>query len=92
LVALCVFVYPQELTDDLDGEYLGVAERGSGPTCSQTPELSYAIVDEAEDRYDESAKIHKKTSATSGAIGLTPSVGRSSVWLKSSRKHAYEVS
>jgi hypothetical protein len=65
-----VFVYPQELTDDLDGEYFGVAERGSGSTCSETPELNDAIVDEAEDRYDESAKIQQKTSATSGAIGL----------------------
>ena len=74
-----VFVESQELTDDLDGEHFGVAERGSGPAPSEAPELFLeSVVDEAEeDGDDEGAKIHKeKTSATSvsGAIGSTPSV------------------
>src|SRR5215204_1184185 len=33
------------------------------------------VIYEAEDRNDEGAKIHKKTSAASGAIGSTPSIG-----------------
>jgi hypothetical protein len=45
------------------------------------------VVDKAEDGDDEGAKIHnKKTSAAYGAIESTPSVGRSSLWLKSSRE------
>src|SRR5215204_7546617 len=32
------------------------------------------VIYEAEDRDDEGAKIHKKTSAASGAIGSTPSI------------------
>jgi hypothetical protein len=56
----CVFVETQELTDDFDGEGFGIAERGSGSTRSETPELSNAIVDEAEDCYDKNAKIHNR--------------------------------
>ena len=82
----CVFVEPQELADDLDGEDLRVEERRGGSACSKAPELGDAVVDEAEDGDDEGVKIQKKTSATSGAIGLTPSVGRSSTLLKSSKE------
>jgi hypothetical protein len=81
-----VFVEPEELTDDLDGEHFRVAERGSGSACSEAPEVHESVVYEAEDGYDEGAKIQEKTSATSGAIELTPSVGRSSVLLKASKK------
>jgi hypothetical protein len=86
---LRIFVEPQELADDLYGDDLGVKERWGGSALSEAPEILESVVDEAEDGYDEGgAKIHKKTSATSGAIGLTPSVGRSSVLLKSSKKLA----
>jgi hypothetical protein len=90
---LRIFVEPQELADDLYGDDLGVKERWGGSALSEAPEILESVVDEAEDGYDEGgAKIHKKTSATSGAIGLTPSVGRSSVLLKSSKKLAHRVS
>jgi hypothetical protein len=87
----CVFVEPQELTDDLDGKDFRVAERRSGTTCSEASEGSDAVVYEAEDGYDEGAKIQQKTSATSGASGTTSSVGRSSVSLKSPKKPAHGV-
>ena len=56
--------------------------------------LREPVVDKAEDAHDEGAKIHKKkTSVMFGAIGLTPSVGRSSLWLNPSpEKLAHEVS
>jgi len=87
-----VFVEPQELTDDLDGEHFRVGERWGGSACSEAPEVHESVVYEAEDGYYEGAKIQEKTSATSGAIELTPSVGRSSVLLKSSKKPAHGVS
>jgi hypothetical protein len=88
-----VFVEPQELADDLDGENFRVVERWGGSPFSEAPEVLESVVDEAEDRDDEGAKIHKKTSAaSSGAIGSTPSVGGSSVLLKSSNKLAHGVS
>jgi hypothetical protein len=34
---LCIFVHPQELTDDLDGEDFGVVERGAGPRALRRP-------------------------------------------------------
>ena len=90
---LCIFVESQKLANYLDGEHFRVKERGSRPACCEASEILESVVDEAEDGYDEGgAKIHKKTSATSGAIGLTPSVGRSSVLLKSSKKLAHRVS
>jgi hypothetical protein len=90
---LCVFVYPKELTDYLDGEHFRVAQRRGGTTPSEAPEVSDAVVDEAEDGHDEGAKIHKRRPPLRlyGAIGSTPSVGRSSVWLKSSKKLAHRV-
>jgi hypothetical protein len=76
----CVLVYPQKLAYDLDGEHFGVAQRWGRSATSETSEVLEAVVDEAEDRDDEGAKIHnKKTSVTSGATGSTPSVGRSSL-------------
>jgi hypothetical protein len=88
----CVFVEPQELPNDLDSQYFRVAERGSGSALSEASEVLESVIYEAEDRDDEGAKIHKKTSAGSGAIGSTPSVGGSSVLLKSSKKLAHGVS
>ena len=81
-----IFVYPQELADELDGEDFRVVERWGGSPFSEAPEVLESVVYEAEDGDDEGAKIQEKTSATSGAIELTPSVGRSSVLLKSSNK------
>jgi hypothetical protein len=88
---LGVFVEPEELTDDLDSQYFRVTERGSGSAFSEAPEVLESVIYEAEDRDDEGAKIHRKTSAASGAIGSTPSVGVSSVLLKSSKKLAHGV-
>src|SRR5215213_2716451 len=89
---LGVFVEPEELTDDLDSQYFRVTERGSGSAFSEAPVALETVIYEAEDRDDEGAKIHRKTSAASGAIGSTPSVGVSSVLLKSSKKLAHGVS
>jgi hypothetical protein len=89
---LRVFVEPQELSDDLDGKDFRVAERWGGSASSEAPEVLESVVCEAKDGYDEGAKIQQKTTATSGAIGLTLSVGRSSSLLKSSKKLAHRVS
>ena len=81
-----VGVEAEELSDELDGDGLRIGELGGRPALANTAALE-PVVYEAEDGYDEGAKIHKKkTSATSGAIESTPSVGRSSLWLNSSRE------
>jgi hypothetical protein len=41
---LCIFVDPQKLAYDLDGEHLGVAERWSGSATSETSEILDAVV------------------------------------------------
>jgi hypothetical protein len=66
---LCILVYTQELADDLDGEHFRVTERGGGSAPSEMSEVLEPVVYEAEDGNDEGAKIHEKTSTTSGAIG-----------------------
>jgi hypothetical protein len=68
---LRVFVEPQELADDLDGKDFGVAERGSGSAPSEAPEVLESVIYEAEDGYDEGAKIHERRPPLrlSGAIG-----------------------
>ncbi len=81
-----VSVEPQELSDDLYGEHLCIGEVWGGAALAQGFPVFELVVNQAEDGRDEGAKIHKKTSVTFGAIGLTPSVGRSSLWLKSSRE------
>ncbi len=87
-----VGVEPQKLSDDLDGEDLGVRKFRGGAALTDTPSFEL-IVYQTGDGYDEGAKIHKKkTSAASGAIESTPSVGRSSLSLKSSKKLAHWVS
>jgi hypothetical protein len=89
----CVFVYAEELTDDLYGDDFRVVECCGGSALSETSEVSDVVIYEAEDGYDEGVKIHKKkTSAMSGAIGSTPSVGRSSLSFKSSKIRAHGVS
>ena len=42
---LRIFVEPQELSDDLDGEDFGVGEDGSGATCSEASEVRELVVD-----------------------------------------------
>jgi hypothetical protein len=66
-----VFVESQKLADDLDGDDFGVAERGGGSAPSEAPEVGNAVVYEAEDGYDEGAKIHKRRPPLRlyGAIG-----------------------
>jgi hypothetical protein len=56
---LCIFVESQKLTDDLDGEDFGVAERGGGSACSEASEVGYAVVYKAKDGDDEGVKIHE---------------------------------
>jgi hypothetical protein len=66
----CVFVYPQKLADDLDGEQFRVAERGSRSACSEAPEVSGVVVYEAEDGYDEGVKIHESGDLLVASVGL----------------------
>ena len=90
----CVLVEPEELTDDLDGNDFRVAERGSWSACSEAPELSDTVINEAEDGHDEGAKIHKREDLRHvGCYWLnTERTRRSSVLLKSSKKLAHGVS
>jgi hypothetical protein len=89
---LRVFIESQELSDDLDGEDFRVGECGSGSTCSEAPEVLDMVVYEAKDRDDKGARIReRKTSFSSRWIGAPPRVRRSSVLLKSSKKHAHGV-
>jgi glutaredoxin len=83
----------QELAHDLDGEHLGVGELGCRSTASDAPSFELVIY-EAEDSYDEGVKIHKKKTSTTSPVlfGSTPSVGGSSVSLKSSKELAHGVS
>jgi hypothetical protein len=63
---LRIFIESQKLANDLDGEHFRVRERGGGSAPSEAPEVLESVIYEAEDGYDEGAKIHKKkTSATS---------------------------
>jgi hypothetical protein len=89
---LRIFIESQELSDDLDGEDFRVAERWCGSTCSETAEVLDPVVDEAEDGDDEGAKIHERRPPIRRSVWSLPSVGRSSVWLKSSKKLAHGVS
>ena len=58
-VDVLVGVETKELSDDLDGEDLRVGELGGGSTASDALPLE-PVVDEAEDGYDEGAKIHER--------------------------------
>ena len=62
---LRVFVYSQELADELDGEHFGVEERRGGSARSQSPEVGDTVVDEAKDGHDEGAKIHESETSFS---------------------------
>ena len=54
-----VGVEPEELSDDLDGEDLGVGELGGRPALADAASLE-PIVYEAEDGHDEGAKIQER--------------------------------
>ena len=88
-----VGVESQELSYDLDGQYLRVRELRSWPALTVTPLASFEmIIYQAEDRDDEGAKIHEqKTSFCSRWIGVPPRVGRSSTLHKFSKKLAHGV-
>jgi hypothetical protein len=62
-----VGVEAEELPDDFDGEGLRVGELWGGATRSEGSVFDL-VVYEAEDGYDEAAKIHEKTSCVLGAI------------------------
>jgi hypothetical protein len=92
---LRIFVEPQELTDELDGEHFRIPERrwGGSSAPSEAPEVGDTVVYEAEDGDDEGVKIRKKTSSTSlRCYWSTPSVGRYYLWFKPSKKRAHGVS
>ena len=86
-----IFIESQELTNYLDGEHFRVRKRRSRFARSETPEVSDAVVDEAEDGNDEGAKIHKRRPPLRWLVWSLPSVGRSSLSFKPSRKLAHEV-
>ena len=89
---LCILVYPQELTDNLDSDDLGVEERGSGSACSEASEVSDTVVYEAEDGYDEGAKIHRKRPPSLRLVWSPPSVERSRFLFNCPEKLAHGVS
>jgi len=89
-VDVLVGVHPEELSDELNSEHLSIRELGGGSAASEAAPFE-PVVHEAEDGHDEGAKIQEKTSVLFGAIRLTPSVGRSSLSLKSSKKLAHGV-
>ncbi len=53
---LRILVYPQKLADDFNGENFRGAQRCGGSACSEPPEVSDAVIYEAEDGYDEGVK------------------------------------
>ncbi len=89
---LCIFVKPQELADDLDGEDFRVEERRSRSAPSEASEILESVVYEAEDDNDEGAKIHERRPPLRRWVWSLPSVGRSSLWFKPSMKLAHGVS
>jgi len=67
---LRIFAESQELADDLDGDDFRVAECCGGSTCSEAPELSDVVVDEAEDGADEGVKMHESGDLLLAWVGL----------------------
>lgn len=65
-----IFVYPQELAADLDGEHFGVAQRWGGSASSEAPEVLESAIYEAEDGDDEGAKIHESGDLLVASVGL----------------------
>ncbi len=84
-------VHAEELSEELDGDDLRVGELGNWPALANTATLE-PVVDEAEDGNDEGAKIHERRPPLRRLVWSLPSVGRSSLLLKSSKKPAHGVS
>ncbi len=72
-----VVVEPQELSNGLDGKYLRVGEPRSGAAPSEASRPFELVVDKAEDRDYEGAKIHRKGPPSLRSVWVPPSVGRS---------------
>jgi hypothetical protein len=86
-----VGVEAEELAYDLDGEDLGVGKLRDGAALADTPSFE-PIVYQAEDGDNEGAKIHERRPPLRWLVWSLPSVGRSSLWFKLSKKHAHGVS
>ena len=92
-VECLVGVYPQELADHFDGEDLGVGELGGRAALAVASLAALEpIVYEAEDGHDEGAKIHERRPPLRRLVWSLPSVGRSSLRFKPSKKLAHGVS
>ena len=85
-----VGVETEELAYDFDGENLRVGELRGGTALTYTPSLE-PIVYEAEDADDEGVKIHEGSPPLRWLVWSLPSVGRSSLSFKPSRKLAHGV-
>jgi len=90
-VDVLVRVESQELAYDLDGEDLRIGELGGGSAASEAQPLD-SVVYEAKDGHDEGAKIHERRPPLRRSVWSLPSVGRSSLLLKPSKKLAHGVS
>jgi hypothetical protein len=91
-VEALVGIDAQKLAYDLDAQNLGVGKLRGRSALAQPSLLFEPVVYQAEDGNDEGVKIQEKISTTSGAIGSTPRVRRSSLSLNSLRKLAHGVS
>ena len=91
-VDVLVGVEAEELAHDLDGKDLRVGDLRRRAALANAKILE-PVVYEAEDGYDEGAKIHKKTPVAVRCYWAdTASVRGSSLSLKSSKKLAHGVS
>ena len=86
-----VSVHAEKLSDDLDGDSLRVGKLGGRTALANTAALE-PVVYEAEDGDDEGAKIHERRPPLRRLVWSLPSVGRPSLWFKSSKKLAHRVS
>src|SRR5215207_1292381 len=86
-----VGVYAEKLAYDLDGQDFGVVKLRVGTALTDAAPLK-PVIDETEDGHDEGAKIHERRPPLRRSVWLLPSVGRSFIWIKSSRKLAHGVS
>jgi hypothetical protein len=86
-----VSVEAEELSYDLDRENLRVGELGGGPALADTAILE-PVVHQAEDGYDEGAKIHERRPPFCPRwFGVPMRVRRSLLWLKPLEKLAHGV-
>ena len=89
-----VFVEPQKLSDGLDGEDFRVAERRGRSACSEAPKGSVrrSSMRQKTATMKVLRSIRRRPPLRLWCYWLTPSVGRSFVLLKSSKKLAHRVS